>query len=210
MTPTWDILVPTFYARTPLFVQLLDQLERQVRPGVRVIAARGERDPARIGEKYQAMMDASEADYTSVCADDALLHREYVSLIHDAMRAGPDTVGFLLGLPHGVVQAHSIAFHGVPGLEWSEYRPDLFWGPHWCDLGTWMPVRRSIGSRVRFAVDDSDDLWTRGVWETGLLRTEVFIREVLVAPQAVDQGFHGRWDPEAPSPHPERDFVTYI
>jgi hypothetical protein len=214
---TWDILVPTFYARTPLFLGLLDQLAAQMRPGVRVIAARGDRDPERIHEKQQALLDASDADYVCICADDALLHPEYVSLLHDAMQTGPDVIGFKLQCSHWPEpQHHSIAFHGIPELAWAPNRPDLFWGPRggvrWCDLGTWMPIKRSIGSRVRFEMlhGDCDDTWTRGVMATGLVRHEVYFNEVLVRPQVVDPGFHGQWEVVDATPHPERPFVKYI
>jgi hypothetical protein len=169
---------------------------------VRVIAARGERDTANIGVKYQRMLDAATADYVSVCADDALLHPQYVELIHDALQSDPDCVGFMLQIGARPPQPHSIAFRDVPGLQ-----P---WGPLVCDLGTWMPVRRSIGSRVRFEAGDSDEGWTRGVLATGLLRREVYISEVLVVAQVLDQGFHGHWEPAEPTPNPERPFVTYV
>lgn len=209
---TWDILVPTFHARTPLYLQLLDQFERQIRPGVNLIVARDDRTEP-VGEKQQRMMEASTADYTCTCGDDALLHPEYVPLIHDAMQYGPDTVGFVLQLwdasgPCDVPQRHSIAFHDIPMLR-DPRGP--YWGPWWCDLGTWMPVKRSIGSRVRFEGHGDEDVrWTRGVWATGLLRTEVFINEVLVMPQVLDQGFFGSWDAVEATPDPERSFVRYI
>lgn len=204
---TWDILVPTFYARTPLFVSLLDQIERQLQPGVRVIAARGERDPDHLGDKCQQLLEAASGDYTCFAGDDAILHQEYVPLIHKALQADPDCVGFALDLSD-VRQVHSIAFHGIPGLEWPG-RPDLFWGTYHCDLGTWMPVRRSLGVQGSLAgAGGEDDRWTRGV--VPLLRTEVFISEVLVKHRGEDPGFHGEWGKEEPSPDPERDFVTYI
>lgn len=207
---TWDILVPTFHARTLLYLQLLDQLEAQMRPGVSVIVARDDRTEP-VGIKYQRLMEASAADYTCVCADDALLHPRYIEMIHNAMQADPDAVGFKLQLwgpsgPVGVPQHHSIAFHGVPCLLAPRGR---YWGPEWCDLGTWMPVKRSIGSQVRFeGHGDEDARWTGAV--VGRLRTEFYINEVLVMPQVLDQGFFGDWAPVAPTPNPERSFVRYI
>lgn len=204
---TWDILVPTFYGRTRLFLQLLEQLDAQIRPGVRVIVARDDRTEP-LGDKCQRLMEASTADYTCLCGDDALLHPEYVSLIHGAMEYGPDCIGFMLQYwgPHGPMrepQPHSIAFRDAFGL-------DAWGGAVVCDFGTWMPVKRSIGSLVRFEGAVDDEGWTRGVVATGLLRREVYFSEVLVRAQVLDQGFHGRWDPVEPSPDPQRDFVTYI
>lgn len=209
-------MVPTFYARTPLFEGLLAQLDKQIRPGVKVIAARGERDPARIGEKWQRLNEASRADYICWCADDALLHPEYVSKIHDAMQYGPDCIGFILQLVgpsgDGAKQAHSIAFGRVPDLHWPG-RPDLHWGTYFCDFGGWMPVKRSIGILARCDGDDDrgeDDRWTRGVVATGLLKTEVYFDEVLVQPQLLDQGFHGSWQSVEPTPNPERPYLSYV
>ncbi len=216
---TWDILVPTFYARTPMFLELLDQFEAQMRPGVRLIVERGERDPGHIAEKMQRLFEAADADYTCTCGDDTLLHPEYVSLIHTAMQQdpAPDVIGFKLQVTNWAhPQHHSIAFHGIPQLAWSPDRPDLFWGPpgavRWCDLGTWMPVKHSIGRLSRFEDKhgDCDDTWTRGVMETGLVRTEVYFNEVLVRPRADDPGFHGQWEAVEPTPNPERAFVRYI
>ena len=106
---TWDILVPTFYARTPMFLELLDQFEAQMRPGVRLIVERGERDPGHIAEKMQRLFEASDADYTCICGDDALLHPEYVSLLHTAMQQdpGPDVIGFKLQVDELGVSAAS-------------------------------------------------------------------------------------------------------
>lgn len=205
---SWDILVPTFHARTPLFVELLDQLEAQMEPGVGVIAARDDRTEP-LGDKCQRLMEASDADYTCLCADDALLHPEYIKQIHTAMQADPDVIGFQLRLwgsdgPAQVAQAHSIAFQRVPELAEGHY------GPFHCVLGTWMPVKRSIGSRVRFHGEIDDEPWTRGVLATGLLKREFYIDEVLVMPQVLDQGFHGEWESVEPTPDPQRSFVRYV
>lgn len=202
---TWDVLVPTFHARTPLYLQLLEQLAAQVRPGVSVIVARDDRTEP-IGDKLQRLMEASAADYTCVCADDALLHPQYVELIHGAMQASPDAIGFKLRIGSRPAQVHSIAFHGVPGLGCDD---GTYWGPHHCDLGTWMPVKRSIGSLVRFHGGGGEDArWTSQV--APMLRTEFYISEVLVTAQVVDQGFHGHWEPVEATPNPERSFITYI
>lgn len=209
---TWDILVPTHYARTGLYVQLLEQLDAQIQPGVRVICARDDRTEP-IGDKLQRLMEASQADYTCVCADDAKLHPSYVRLIHAAMQTDPDVIGFILQYwdangPCREPQHHSIAFHGIEELQQWEGR---YWGPRWCDLGMWMPVRRSIGSRVRVEGGGGEDArWTAGVCATGLLKHEVYFHEVLVMPQQLDQGFHGHWQPVDASPDPQRPYVTYI
>lgn len=209
---TWDILVPTFHARTGLYLELLDQLDAQIRPGVRVIAARDDRTEP-VGLKLQRLMEASTADYVCVCADDAKLHPQYVELVHDAMQSDPDVIGFILQLwnadgPCDVPQRHSIAFHGIPEL-WDSR--GCYWGAHWCNLGNWMPVRRSIGCLVRYGGHGDEDLrWTQGVIGTGLLKREVFLNEVLVMPQVLDEGFFGEWVPVVPSPDPVRSFVTYI
>ena len=106
----------------PMFLHLLDQFEAQIRPGVRLLVARGPRDPEHMAEKQQALLEALDADYTCTCSDDALLHPEYVSLIHDAMQTDPDVIGFKIQLwnggPAASAQAHSIAFHGIPQLVW--------------------------------------------------------------------------------------------
>jgi hypothetical protein len=147
-------------------------------------------------------MEASTADYTCLCADDALLHPRYVELLHDAMQSDPDCIGFMLQIGDRLPEPHSIAFAHAPG-----FRP---WTGQACDLGTWMPVKRSIGSQVRFHGPVDDWEWTRGVLATGLLKHEVYLGEVLITAREVDQGFHGHWDPVAPTPDPPRPFVTYI
>jgi hypothetical protein len=215
---TWDIMVPTFYGRTPIFLELLDQLEAQMRPGVRVVCERGERDPAGIAAKQQRLLEATSADYVSICADDALLHPRYVELIHDAMQCDPDVIGFSFQLVGGNgravrrEQVHSIAFARCESLH-APGRPDLGWGLEFCDLGTWMPVRRSIAIRCSFTdgldEEDHDAFWTRRVLATGLLKREVYLNDVLVMPQVRDAGFHGSWYDVPASPNPEREFVTY-
>jgi hypothetical protein len=224
---TWDLLCPTFFARTGVFLGLLDQLEQQIRPGVRLVCERGERNPAEIAAKQQRLLEASDADYVSLLGDDTLLHPNFIEWVHDAMQSDPDVIGFKLQLwgadgPWRPPQHHSIAFHGVTGLEWHAYpvHPQPYWGlpPNgtgWCDLGGWMPVKRSIAIQASYTAGldpnaDQDAHWTRQVLGTGLLFKEVYFNEVLVKPQILDPGFHGEWAAVEATPHPERPFVTYI
>ena len=96
-----------------------------------------------LGDKCQRLMGASAADYTCLCGDDALLHPNYVEWFHDAMQFDPDVIGFHLRIGDRPSQPHSIAVHDDP-----TFKP---WGPVACDFGTWMPVKRSIGSLVHLS-----------------------------------------------------------
>lgn len=209
---TWDILIPTIYQREALFIDLLDQLEKQMRRGVRVIAARDNRIES-VGHKCQRLLEAATADYTAFLADDTRLHPHYVKLIHTAMQSDPDVIGFIMEIwnaegPISERQRHSIAFHGIPAMLNGEGR---YWGPFWCDLGTWMPMRRQIARMAEMEGGMGEDArWTRAVIETGLMYREVYFQDVLVMPQQLDGGFLGSWAPVEPTPDPQRDFLTYI
>lgn len=91
---TWDILVVTIPHRHEKLCALLASLDSQLPwPGVRVRLLR-DNLRAAIGDKRQALLEASRADYVSFVDDDDRLAPCYVARITAALAGEPDYVGF--------------------------------------------------------------------------------------------------------------------
>jgi hypothetical protein len=121
--------------------------------------------------KFQALMDASTADYISWIDDDDRYASDYVACVVQALSVEPDYVGFPVEYSvDGVVQTpveHSLRH------------------PEWLDLGTMLarditalnPIRRELAILGKWEPPDhgTDSNWARQIRETGLACQEAFI-----------------------------------
>jgi glycosyltransferase involved in cell wall biosynthesis len=169
MTPTWDILVCSILHRTDMLEALLDELERQLVPGVGVLVYRDNLE-CGYGEKCQALLESSEADYVSFLDDDDWIEPDFIPTIAAALEEDPDYVGFRVrytkdGHPQLPV-IHSLQHHG-----WTD-GPDALLR----DINHFNPIRRDLALRAVWAGGDgADRRWANSLREQGCVQREVFI-----------------------------------
>lgn len=170
---TWDILVCSITHRTGLLCELLDELGRQVVPGVGVHVFRDNLETG-YGAKCQALMDSSTADYVSFIDDDDNVAPTFVADIVAALDSQPDYVGFRVRYTEdGVLQMpvyHTLRYGGWQNTPEALYR----------DIVHFNPIRRTIASSVPWVGENgADATWAAGVRAGGQCRNEVFIDKEL-------------------------------
>lgn len=204
---TWDILIAHIPHRHDKLVELLDALAPQIIPGVGVIIYHDNLE-ASYGEKCQALVEASSADYVSHLSNDDMVAHDFVEQITDALEEHPDYVGFMVRhTEDGVVQAP--VFHSLDHDGWHN-EPEAIYR----DLCHFNPIRRSLSMRVRFAGgNDADRNWASDLRELRCVRSQVFIpMELLFYQHSPSDTFLTAREPyPLPVPDlPDYPFVRYI
>lgn len=174
MSPTWDILISSVYARAERLNALLEYLGHQMRPGVHVYVCQDNCEMP-IGEKVQLLVDSSNGDYLCTIGDDDWVAGIYVQAITDALAHNPDYVSFL-----GRYQGELVSYSMNPA-NWkgARYTSEL--------LGTLQVTRREIVTRVRFAGGVGEDRrWATEIKALDVIKSEAFIDAEL---------YEYRWNP---------------
>lgn len=168
--PTWDILVTSIPHRHEKLLRLLAALDEQVPKydGVGVLLYRDDLE-VPYGDKTQALIEASQADYVCSMDDDDLPAPHYVQGITFALLDRPHYVGFrvrwtLDGQPCLPV-THSLK---CPG--WQDF-PDCLVR----DITQFNPVRR--------------DLCLLGKWEGGYMAERRWSDQVRATGKCTDEVF---------------------
>jgi hypothetical protein len=167
--PTWDILVCSIEHRAPMLTELLDELERQLQPGVGVRVFRDNLETV-YGEKCQRLLDSSNADYVSFLDDDDWIEPDFVKTIMEALEQRPDYVGFKVrwtkdGNPQLPV------FHTLQYGGWIDAADALY-----RDIVHFNPIRRDLAVQGAWeGGDGADRRWANQLREKGIVRNEVFI-----------------------------------
>lgn len=198
---TWDLLLPTIPHRHETLCALLAEIDRQWQPGLGMLIMRDnlERPGNAHYAKMQELEELSAADYTSFMGDDDFIAPGFVATIMEALRQGPDYVGFpvrytLDGAPQIPVE-HSLR-HGT----W-ENRPDILLR----DIAPHNPMRRDLALLATWRTDhhSADRTWAEDLRATGKIRDEAWIPEPMYYYQATSASF-SRWgDAGSPAPLPE-------
>lgn len=174
MTPaTWDILVTSIPHRHEKLLRLLKELDRQICKSpaydAQVILYRDDLE-VPYGDKTQALIEASGADYVCSMDDDDLPAPRYVQDITFALLDRPDYVGFrvrwtLDGQPRLPV-VHSLKCNG-----WQDF-PDRLER----DITQFNPIRRDLCLLGKWEGGYmAERRWSDQVRETGKCTDEVFI-----------------------------------
>lgn len=169
MTPAWDILICSIEHRTDMLTDLLNELERQLVPGVGVRVYRDNLETV-YGTKCQRLLNSSTADYISFLDDDDWIEPDFIHTIMEALEQAPDYVGFRVrftkdGNPQLPV-IHSLQHHG-----WID-GPDALYR----DIVHFNPIRRDLALRgVWEGGDGADRRWANQLREQGCVKTEIFI-----------------------------------
>lgn len=166
---TWDILICSIEHRTDMLTDLLDELGRQLVPGVGVKVFRDNLE-TEYGTKCQRLLDSSRADYVSFLDDDDWVEPDFIPTIVEALKTKPDYVGFRVrwtedGNPQLPV-FHTLKYGGwVNGAD-ALYR----------DIVHFNPIRRDLATQSHWeGGDGADARWAGRLRELGCVKTEVFI-----------------------------------
>lgn len=170
---TWDLMITSIPHRHEKLCLLLAELDRQARPDVGVILYRDDLE-AEYGDKVQAMVDASSADYVSCVDDDDMVAPGYLGKVTAALAGGPDYVGFrVLWTRDGIAQrpvTHALRCGG-----WQDTPEQLY-----RDITQFNPVRRELARSGTWAGGyEAERRWADQVRESGLVTREAFIDEPL-------------------------------
>jgi glycosyltransferase involved in cell wall biosynthesis len=165
----WQILVCSIWHRTGLLTELLDALAEQMLPGVGVIVFRDNLQTG-YGDKCQALLEASTAEYVSFIDDDDMIDRDFVALIVAALERRPDYVGFnVRHTEDGVLQVPVIHSLEYPG--WHN-TPELLTR----DIAHFNPIRRELALLSRwYGGNGADRQWAEGLRERCCVHTQEYI-----------------------------------
>jgi hypothetical protein len=177
LPPTWDMLIATVPHRHKLLCELLADLDRQIEvaPPSYYIAGVGAivyRDNLLVsyGDKTQALVEASTADYVSCIDDDDLLARDGVRRIMGALRTRPDYVGFTVAWTRDNEPQIPVE-HSLRHPHWHNGEDKLL-----RSVMQFNPVRRDIALDGTWEGGyEAEVRWGLGVLEAGRCKTEVFL-----------------------------------
>lgn len=206
MTPTWDILICSIEERTDMLAELLEELERQLVPGVGVRVYRDNLETI-YGEKCQRLLESSEAEYVSFLDDDDWVAADFVEAITTALKDRPDYVGFkVLYTRDGEPQIPVI--HSLDCGGWSNNADALL-----RDLVHFNPIRRELAIQGRWeGGDGADARWAEQLRALGCVKTQTFIDRELHHYRF--RSAHTFTAPRQPMtehpPRPAADFVTWL
>lgn len=168
----YDILIPTIPHRHERLCPLLAELDRQMVPGVGVIAWQDNLE-ASYGDKCQGLLEASRADYVAFLDDDDWIAPDYVEAIAAALHGKPDYVGFpVVYTIDGVAQVPVVhSLNGDHGYA-AECRVS--------DIVHKNPIRRDLALTGRWSGGwGADGRWGAEVRATGRVRAEAWIGEPM-------------------------------
>lgn len=173
--PSWDILICSIAERTELLDALLQELNRQRKPGVGVRVFRDNKQTC-YGSKCQALVESSKADYICFLDDDDWIAEDYVDSIREALMHKPDYVGFKVlytneGQPQVPVY-HSTTF----GTGWR----DEGYNGLYRDINHFNPIKREIALQGLWeGGDGADARWAEQIRAKALIKEEIFIDREL-------------------------------
>ena len=200
------MLVCSIVHRTNQLANLLAALAPQIVPGVGVRVFRDNLETG-YGEKCQALLDSSTADYVSFVDDDDMVAPDFVARVLDALAGSPDYVGFrVLYTVDGLFRLPVI--HSLRFPDWINTPDELQ-----RDLVHFNPIRRDLALLGEWEGGMGADFrWATQVRATGRVRDEAFIDAEMYRYQHVTaDSFLAHREPltEHP-PRPECAFATWL
>jgi hypothetical protein len=212
ISPTWDILIATIPHRHEKLCGLLAGLDRQIMiaPPAYYLSDAGVllyRDnlTLSIGEKRQALLEASAAEYVSFIDDDDRVFPEFVHAVRTALAERPDYVGFAVAYTEsGEFQyraEHSLRYPGWH--QWPEKAVR--------DISHLNPVRRELALLGQFAGRSSEDhAWAEQVRASGLVREESYIPQPMYDYRFDPDDCHRTKRQPWPGPMPELPVYPWL
>ena len=188
--PTYDILTTSIPHRHESLCLLLAELDRQIRPGVGMILYRDDLE-VPYGDKTQALIEASSADYVASIDDDDMVAPNYLSKIMEALSSEPDYVGFMVRWTQNG-QPQRPVIHSLRCAGWIDRIDQLD-----RDITQFNPIRRELALLATWAGGhQAERRWSDQLRAIGKVKEEVFIDEPLYWYQeCIDDTFMTRREP---------------
>ena len=207
---SWDILIASLWSRTDSLIKLLETLEPQLSEDAQVIVAR-DNATEPIGTKRQRLLEASDASYCNFVDDDDMVSDNYVGAITIALLSQPDVVNFRVAYSIDGVPQDSVV-HSLDKKR-GGYKKDGVPGRLIGAFTHLSPMKRDIARSAKFEGDYGEDgRWSTAIDETGLVKSEAFINEILYHYRWSTDNHFGQTSPiDTAEPQvPEFPFVRYV
>lgn len=190
--PRWQILIATIPHRHLKLADLLQVLDAQMLPDVRVLVYRDNLEASYAG-KLQALMDAATATYVSVLSDDDSVSPDFLPRVHTAMESDPDQIGFRVRYTEAGVRQQPV-IHSLACGGWLDTPAELR-----RDIMYFNPMRRELAQLARFRGFGCDAEWADDLRALGCVKTEVLIDdEVFYYQRDSADNFHSPRQPLPP------------
>jgi len=173
---TWDVLISTIPHRHGKLTALLAEFGLQWEPGFGVRLLRDNYGLVHLDShaKRQRLTESSAADYVCFMDDDDWPAHDYVAAIMGALATRPDYVGFRVDITWAG-NPHRKAVHSLAHSSWTSWQDGEKTGdPLIRNVTHLNPMRRELALLADWN-QLTDEQWSRAVWESGLVRTEVMI-----------------------------------
>lgn len=189
VAPRLSILLATVVGRAELFAKLHAHLSAQAegKPVELVVAC--DNKEISIGRKRQQLLERAKGDYVCFVDDDDWTSDDYVDRILEALKTGPDCVGFLITCTtNGKNPVKAITSMRYP--VWAENRDGF---SHCRSVYHKSPVRRDLALRVGFPDlrYGEDRIFSTGIMK--LVKTEVFIPHVCYLYRFRSEPFNAKY-----------------
>jgi hypothetical protein len=173
----WDILCLTMPSRTEFLARLRQNIEPQLRTGVRFVVK--VHDPElSLGSNRQRMREESDAHYVSFVDDDDLVAGDYVSQI--LPRLTRDYVGFSLQAYEDGVPLPGPTYHSLMCGGWFDKTFADGTKAWFRDISHLNPIKRKLALAVpMYGGFAEDSRWAGELRALGIVKTENFINEVM-------------------------------
>lgn len=179
---TFSILIPTIVGREQQFQQLTASL-RQQDPTVSIMALKDNKELS-IGEKRNKLLAACETEYFVMIDDDDSVPAYYLEKVYTALQSKPDCIGYLESVHFNGKER--IACHSNRFADWGENKEGYaFVRTIFYKDAMRTDIARQIGfADLRYGEDHD---FARRLKASGLLKTEVFINEIMYHYHGVQQ-----------------------
>ena len=175
------ILIPTIKRDEELFLKLRDKLLSQSKEGVTILINPSETDS--IGKKRNWLLDNSHSEYVAFADADDDISGDYIDLLMEGINKGVDCCSLkgmysVDGVGEGLFE-HSLQYNEwktndnniiqITGIKYERYPNHLN-----C-------IKSSIAKQFKFPDKNfgEDHDWSRQIHESGLIKTEHYIPEVI-------------------------------
>lgn len=171
-----SILIPTLRSREDSFLRLMKVLLPQINNlPIEVISYPDE--PMTVGAKRNKLLNDAYGDYVSFIDDDDMIAPNYIKLLMEAIESGSDCASLkgeysVNGVFDGIFE------HSLKYKDWKTTTNQIKYERYPNHLNM---IRASIAKQFKFPeINHGEDHdWSKQIHESGLLKTEFYIPEVL-------------------------------
>jgi len=174
----WDILILTMPSRAAFLMRLMNVLDPQLRPGVKVVVRTSDPKMTR-GANRVEMIKQSDAEYINFLDDDDLVPEDFVSSIFPLLD-GVDYIGFQVQLYYGGPGGPKElpTFHSLRYPQWSSTNEG-----HYRDLSHLNPIKRELAiqgaEQMAKGNGNEDVMWAEAMRGLGIVKTEHYVDKIM-------------------------------